>query len=98
MLVKTQSLSLHNCESLLTKVPFLRDADESFIQAIVTVLTPIHFLADDVIFEAGTSGEEMFFMYIGTVDVIIDEVPRAKLHSGSFFGGMEKASPLSFTL
>ena len=52
-------------------------------------LKPVHFLPGDIIIEAGTIGEEMFFISSGTVEVDVDGKIISVLNPGQFFGEVE---------
>ncbi len=79
---------MHNCKSLILKVPFFRDGDNSFISQIVLALEINHFLAGDVVIEMGSSGDEMYFISSGICEVVIaGGTVVATLSPGSFFGG-----------
>ncbi|KAI8813156.1 hypothetical protein BJ742DRAFT_866062 [Cladochytrium replicatum] len=79
-------ISLHNCRSLILRVPFFSKADNGFIGSIVRVLQLNHFLAGDVVLEEGTSGEEMYFILSGVLEVVIGGRVQAQLMPGMFFG------------
>ncbi len=83
----TQSILMHNCKNLILKVPFFRDGDNSFISQVVLALEVNHFLPQDTVIEIGSSGDEMYFIASGVCEVISGGVVRARLTSGSFFGG-----------
>jgi CRP-like cAMP-binding protein len=70
------------------KVPFFRDGDNAFIQQVVLALQVNHFLAGDTVIEIGSTGDEMYFISSGICEVITDNVVRARLSSGAFFGGI----------
>jgi hyperpolarization activated cyclic nucleotide-gated potassium channel 2 len=81
------SISMRECRPLIVQVPFFKDADHSFITQVVTILKVNHFLHDDIIIEQGTTGDQMFFIESGSVEVIVDGKSVAILESGKFFGG-----------
>jgi hypothetical protein len=54
-----KQISMHNCKSLILKVPFFRDAGDAFISNVVTILKVNHFLPGDKVIEEDTSGDEM---------------------------------------
>ncbi|KAI8917315.1 cyclic nucleotide-binding-like protein [Entophlyctis helioformis] len=82
-----QFISLQECQSLILKVPFFKDADRFFISQVVMILRINHFLPGDFVIEEGTTGDQMFFISSGTLEVIVGGAPRAKLSPGLFFGG-----------
>ncbi|KAJ3294725.1 Potassium/sodium hyperpolarization-activated cyclic nucleotide-gated channel 4 [Borealophlyctis nickersoniae] len=81
-----QQISLHNCRSLILKVPFFRDGDNAFINSVVTILEINHYLSGDVVIEEATSGEEMYFIATGICEVLTEGIVRARLTPGLFFG------------
>lgn len=92
-----QSILMHNCKNLILKVPFFRDGDNSFISQVVLALEVNHFLPQDTVIEIGSSGDEMYFIASGICEVISGGVVRARLTSGSFFGGTFTRNFLSFS-
>ena len=82
-----QSILMHNCKNLILKVPFFRDGDNGFIAQVVLALEVNHFLPGDTVIEIGSTGDEMYFIASGLCEVISGGVVRARLSSGSFFGG-----------
>ncbi|KAJ3347756.1 Potassium/sodium hyperpolarization-activated cyclic nucleotide-gated channel 4, partial [Kappamyces sp. JEL0680] len=81
-----QHIALRECQDLIIKVPFFKDADQQFLTQVVMILKINHFLSGDYIIEEGTTGEHMFFIGSGTVEVIVNGVSRAKMVPGTFFG------------
>ncbi|KAJ3087619.1 hypothetical protein HK102_010644 [Quaeritorhiza haematococci] len=76
---------------LVTKVPFLlRNAndgrDKIFIQKIAKCLKPAHYLKGDIIFEQGDEAHEMYFIFVGAVEIIVGGRAVGQLHEGAFFG------------
>lgn len=51
-------------------------------------LEPNHFLAGDKVIEAGSTGDEMYFISSGICEVWVNGEIKATLVSGTFFGGM----------
>ncbi|KAI8892946.1 hypothetical protein BC833DRAFT_328145 [Globomyces pollinis-pini] len=80
------SICMKECRGLILQVPFFRDASHSFLTQVVTILEICHFLADDVIIEEGTVGDQMFFISSGIVEVLIGEKPVKRLNEGEYFG------------
>jgi len=54
----------------------------------VLCLEPNHFLAGDKVIEAGSTGDEMYFISSGICEVWVNGEIKATLSSGTFFGGM----------
>jgi CRP-like cAMP-binding protein len=77
---------LRECQDLIIKVPFFKDADKYFISQVVMILKVNHYLPGDYVIEEGTSGDHMYFIASGTVEAIVNGVSRAKLFPGLFFG------------
>ena len=69
------------------KVPFFKDADELFIAQIVTLLQINYYVEEDFVIEQGTSGEKMYFIESGVLEVIVGKKSVDVLNSGQFFGG-----------
>eukprot|EP00842_Homolaphlyctis_polyrhiza_P000617 jgi/Hompol1/1556/HPOL_005632-RA len=53
---------LRQCQSLIYKVPFFKDADRHFITQVVMILRVCHYLPGDFVIEEGTIGDQMFFI------------------------------------
>ncbi|KAJ3276216.1 hypothetical protein HDV01_005664 [Terramyces sp. JEL0728] len=70
----------------LRVVPFFKDADHTFITQVVSQLKVNHFLHDDFIIEQGTTGDQMFFIASGIVEVIVEGKTVTTLKAGQFFG------------
>ncbi|KAI9203342.1 uncharacterized protein BJ171DRAFT_600195 [Polychytrium aggregatum] len=81
-----KSICLHNSRQLIVNFAFFRDADETFINSVVTALRINHFLPGDYVIEVGTIGEEMYFIAVGFLDVITEGIVRARLSPGQMFG------------
>ncbi|KAJ3324451.1 hypothetical protein HDV06_006862 [Boothiomyces sp. JEL0866] len=77
---------LKECRPLILQVPFFKDADHSFITQVVSQLKVNHFLHDDFIIEQGTTGDQMFFIASGVVEVIVEGKSVTTLKAGQFFG------------
>ncbi|MBI4444071.1 MAG: cyclic nucleotide-binding domain-containing protein, partial [Acidobacteria bacterium] len=87
--LKTE-VSLFLNREIIQKVPLFRTASEEFIRAIALEMQPVIFLPGDYILRAGDSGEEMFFISQGAVEVVSadEQVVYATLAPGQFFGEM----------
>lgn len=72
-------------------VPMFKDADEDFLDAIVSCFTYEVFLEGDLIINAQSKGTTMYFIQHGEADIINcnNEVVR-KLVDGDYFGGMSQ--------
>ncbi|CAG9319774.1 unnamed protein product [Blepharisma stoltei] len=80
------SVSIHS--DMIPKVAIFEMADPSFVLSIVRCLTPKVFMAGDYIIRQGDYAEELFFIKIGTVEVIAadSETIIAYLEEGDYFG------------
>ena len=80
------TLFLH--KDMISKVPVFRDADSSFIAALVTVLTPLQAAPGDYVVIAGEVGLEMFFIDFGAIEIWSADMRRMyrTAHPGDFFG------------
>lgn len=85
--LKTE-VSLFLNRPIVEKVPFMKDASEEIIRDIVLNLSPVIALPDEVIFQEGERGEEMYFISRGTVEVISADgrTVYATMTEGNFFG------------
>ena len=81
-----QHISLQDCEEIVLKVPFFKEADSFFISQIVLILKLEHYLPGDFVIQEGDYGDEMYFISKGVLEVSIGDVPRTKMQQGWFFG------------
>lgn len=72
-------------EAMLARVPFFSDLDQDIIIEIGALLRPRLALPDEKIVRKGDSGDAMYFVSTGAVEVNIGEEP-IRLGSGDFFG------------
>ncbi|KAJ3086887.1 anaphase-promoting complex subunit Hcn1 [Quaeritorhiza haematococci] len=84
---------------LVKKVPFFNRTvgdgrDKIWIQRVVSNLKPSYHLKGDYVFEQGDEAEEMYFIFQGWVEIIVDDEVVRKLEQGSFFG---EVAPLGNT-
>ncbi len=88
--VKIQSeLILHINKSIVSKVPFLRDADSELLGELMTKLKSRVFVPGEKIFKADDAGDALYFIQSGSVDIISREGSIiATLQDGAFFGEM----------
>ncbi|KAJ3339767.1 Potassium/sodium hyperpolarization-activated cyclic nucleotide-gated channel 4, partial [Kappamyces sp. JEL0680] len=80
------SIAMRQCASLISQVPFFKDADHSFLAQVVPLLKVSHFLQDDPIVEENTTGDQMFFIESGSVEILSGGKSVTVLHPGQFFG------------
>ncbi|KAJ3085771.1 anaphase-promoting complex subunit Hcn1 [Quaeritorhiza haematococci] len=84
---------------LVRQVPFFNRSmgdgrDRIWVQRVVNNLKAEYYLSGDYIFEQGDEADEMFFIFRGWVEIIVDETVVRKLEEGSFFG---EVAPLGNT-
>jgi CRP-like cAMP-binding protein len=80
------AISMRECRSLIMSVPFFKDADQQFVSQVVTLLRIHHYLEDDLILERDTTGDQMFFIETGHVEVVLRGKTVAVLGPGDYFG------------
>ena len=76
----------------LPKVAFFRSATENFLLEVSELLEPLAFLPGNYIIRQGESGDCMYFITDGTVEVIIDGKQIAVIGEGGLFGEMSLIS------
>ena len=60
-------VALFVCKPLIMKVPFFKDADDGFVESLVSHLQPEVFLAGEAIVKEGMLAREMYFLImVGT--------------------------------
>ncbi|ORY48991.1 camp-binding domain-like protein [Rhizoclosmatium globosum] len=84
-------IAAQNCRELISKVSFLKrevgdGRDELFLGRIATSLTACYFVPGDIIVTQGEIGHEMYFIFSGTVDIIVNFKKVASFGDGAFFG------------
>ncbi|XP_071956713.1 uncharacterized protein [Antedon mediterranea] len=57
-------------KGLLTKVEIFKSAEDSFLRALSLMLRPVLFMPNDFIVRQGDVGDEMYFIYRGTVEIM----------------------------
>ncbi|MEZ0369140.1 MAG: cyclic nucleotide-binding domain-containing protein, partial [Candidatus Sericytochromatia bacterium] len=74
----------------LKQLPFLQGADSHFYEILASQLQPVGFLPGKKVFARGESGEAMYFISRGQVEVLThdDSAPVAVLDEGEIFGEM----------
>ncbi|ORY36820.1 hypothetical protein BCR33DRAFT_789988 [Rhizoclosmatium globosum] len=87
-----EEISMHNTQTLIEKVPFLQrneldGRDEIFFRRIATVLHARYFIPGDYIIKQGDSGNEMYFILSGKVNVYVNGVKVVSLYDGAYLGG-----------
>ncbi|XP_054724920.1 potassium/sodium hyperpolarization-activated cyclic nucleotide-gated channel 2-like [Uloborus diversus] len=77
----------YNCRSLVASVPFFANADQNFVNDVVTKLKYEVVQPGDVIIKEGTLGTKMYFIQEGIVDIVMSNGDVAtSLSDGSYFG------------
>ena len=81
-------VSLFLNQDIIQKVPLFQGGSEEFIRAIVSEMHPVIYMPGDYIIRAGDLGDEMYFISLGTVEVVSPDgtAVYATLTSGDFFG------------
>lgn len=80
-------VSNFNCRELVTAVPCFKNLDPQTIDSIVQNLRLELFLADDKIIEEGSRGEEMYFVYRGSVKAVSKHFGVSQMITeGHYFG------------
>ena len=83
-------VSLHLNREIIEKVPLFRGASEEFVRAVALEMRPVIFMPGDWIMRAGETGNEMYFISRGAIEILTADgkTVLAKLGSGAFFGEM----------
>ncbi|KAI9335299.1 cyclic nucleotide-binding-like protein, partial [Obelidium mucronatum] len=89
--IELEAKKLDVARDLASKVSFLNRCendgkDEHFFRMIANSLEPVFLVAGDVIFQYGETGNEMYFVKNGTVDILVEGRVVTSLKNGSFFG------------
>ncbi|MBF0589933.1 MAG: cyclic nucleotide-binding domain-containing protein, partial [Magnetococcales bacterium] len=72
---------------MLRSCPFFQYASDTLVREMVHCLTSRILSPGDIVIEAGRTGERMYFLSHGLVEVVTpDGHPLARLKTGSFFG------------
>lgn len=88
--LKIQSeLFFHINKSIIDKVPFFQGASQELLEDIMNELEPRIYVPGERIFRAGDSGDSLYLIQSGQVDILTrDHEQIARLGEGSFFGEM----------
>ncbi|KAI9345678.1 hypothetical protein BDR26DRAFT_143070 [Obelidium mucronatum] len=84
-------ICLQNTRDLIERVPFLRrkagdGRDEIFLGRIATALKQQYYVAGDFITKQGDSGQDMFFILSGRVDVFVNGTKVVSLYDKTYIG------------
>jgi CPA1 family monovalent cation:H+ antiporter len=74
-------------EAMVAKVPFFAELDPARIRQIAALLRPRLVLPDEKVIAKGETGDAMYFVSTGALEVAVGEQP-IRLGSGDFFGEM----------
>ncbi len=77
---------------ILKQIPFFAELSEDDLKAISEMVQMQYFGPDQVVFEQGDYGEEMYVIKRGKVQVLRDDKMIAELAEPSFFGEMALVS------
>lgn len=82
-------ISLHLKRDVINRVPFFREADETFLREIANEMKPIVVTPGEYVFHAGDPASSMYFISRGDLEVIDDKGNLiGALSDGDFFGEM----------
>ncbi|KAJ3070788.1 hypothetical protein HDU98_006201 [Podochytrium sp. JEL0797] len=86
-----KEISLQNTRVLIERVPFLRrqagdGRDEIYIGRLATALRAQYYVTNDFITKQGDSGQDMFFILSGKVDVFVNGSKVVSLYNGAYIG------------
>jgi glucose-6-phosphate 1-dehydrogenase len=74
---------------VLAKVPLFQSCDPILLNVLVMLLKPLGFSAGSLIIHKGDTGQEMYLICRGEVEVLdANDQPIAKLKDGDYFGEM----------
>ena len=81
-------VALHLYRDMIVCVPLFNGCEESFLRAVVLLLQPKIYPAQEYIVRKGDIGHEMYFIQRGFCDVIDDLSGEtlAKINTGDYFG------------
>ncbi len=73
---------------LIQRVPLFQDASDAFIREIALEMDAVVFMPGDYIIRAGERGRDMYFISLGTVEVVAPDGQTVydTLSEGNFFG------------
>ncbi|KAJ3239779.1 hypothetical protein HDU81_005277 [Chytriomyces hyalinus] len=88
-----EEIECHNTRELMEKVPFLRQEemdgrDDTYFYKLATELHALYFIPGDFIMKQGESGNDMYFILSGKVNVFVDGNRVTSVYDASYIGGM----------
>ena len=91
-----EDVNIHLQRTLVKNVPFFREADDSFIHALIPKLVPQVWVPGQTIFEAGESGTHMYFVSSGVIKIYSAQGAYLNtLRDGDFFGEIALIKPVT---
>lgn len=86
-----QEIMRFNSAQLFFKVPIFGNSPETFKYALATTIQPVVHFDEEVVFKMGTTGEDLYFIYSGVVQIEASwfehgEKPLAVIGDGCYFG------------
>lgn len=79
-------------QEILKNIPFFAELGGDDLQAVISKIQMEYFAADHVIFEEGDTGDKMYIIKRGQVQVLRDNTIVAVLSDNQFFGEMALVS------
>jgi len=71
---------------MVSNCPLFKNCAEDFVCKLVMDLNPVSLLLGDSIFQEGDIGRELYFVHIGSMAVLVEELQVAVLKTGDYFG------------
>ncbi|KAF0687933.1 Aste57867_20425 [Aphanomyces stellatus] len=75
-------------DSVLNKMPFFEGADHNFLMELALSMKMVCFPPHEEVIVEGEIGQEMFFIFRGAVEVMVDNLQVAVLGEQQYFGEM----------
>jgi len=98
-----RQILIYNSKELFMKVPFFRNSGNGFNSSLASKLSPMLAFEMDVVIEQGTTGESMFFVFEGSVNIFVEglngapDTHIATVGEGCFFGEVSLLLPVRRT-
>jgi voltage-gated potassium channel len=83
-----EEVAVYSRQGVIRRVEMFRDADPAFLRDVARNLVPEVITPGGYLFREGDEGRHMYFVYRGTLEVLIDQESRVinTLGPGDFFG------------